>query len=657
MSKQSTATDAVRQTRSRVGRPAAFLVLSLCAVLPVGAADWTTRLGISGGLASTDNVNLAPSGQEQSDVLLSISPNAQARGVSGRSSTNVVVGGTQLISLTGSTDNQYVPRLQASSSHELVKQRVFLDFSAGIRRTFSVRTDRVSTTGASNGGRNTGTLTLSPRWQEHLGTYADFSAQYNYSQYFSDATTVTNSQRHSVNLQARSGKGTPRLAWNAFYRDTRSSGDNNNEAGSASLNLAYNLSDDWQFIATYGLFNGNSNQGGITGANNGNRLRAGVAWTPGNRTLFGLAMGPSNWAATATWGYSDKFQILGHYGRNGRDNFSDLNGGRPFWDTRVAWRPSPRSRVDVGYFRPEFGLNSEQANWEGLLTFDWPRTQLRLRGTQSTTTSQLQLVQSGFVTDPVTGQPAVDANGNLLVQGTPLVTETNEVFISRCLELNASRESRKNRFSLNMGIERRTFSNVADDERGYGGSFLWQYRYAPSTLFNYQVAYLNTRFDNDTTEDRQWVARLAVNKRLGRRLSVNVQYAFNQRFSTDPTREFTENSILLSLSYGLGSGETGFAGGGLGTGAGFASATGISGGNARVGNFTCRGGGIGGTSGNNAFRASNNIAGLTRTNAFNDANTVTTATVGADRVDNTTGLTTNVGITGTTDVGQGDTNP
>lgn len=604
-----------------------WLLVVVATATPASGGDWTTRTSIGGGIGYTDNVNLAPSGSEESDLVLGVSPLLQARGVSGRSSANLSLGGTQIVSLTGSGNTQFVPRLQAGGSYELIKQRVFMDASAGLRRTFSVRDDRVSATGASNSGRNTGDLSLGMSWQEHLGTYADFSARYRYGTFFSDADTVSNTHRHLVDLAANSGRGTPKLAWNAFYRDGRSNGGDDNTASSAGINAIYNLINDLQIIGTYGRFDGNSNQQGIVGANNGDRFRVGLAWTPGVHSLLSFAAGPGNWAANAAWGYSDKFQIFGHYGRNGRDDFSDLTGGRPFWDTRLLWRPSSRLSVDVGYFRPEFGLNSEQANWEGLITFDWPRTRIRIRGTQQTTTTQLQLAQSGFVIDPDTGNPVVGADGNLLLQGTPLVSATDEIFVSRCLELNASRVSRKNRFDFNAGIEKRSFDNQADDETGYGGNLLWQYTMAPTTSFDTQVAYRVTRFENDNTEDRQWGARLAVRKRLGRRLSVGLQYAFNQLFSTDGAREYAENTVLLTFNYGLGSSRGGLSGGVFGSGSG------ISGGNARVGNFACGAGG--GIAGGTSFRASDNISSVTNLGGINNTTPTSTAATSASGGTNT----------------------
>jgi len=188
----------------------------------------------------------------------------------------------------------------------------------------------------------------------------------------------------------------------------------------------------------------------------------------------------------------------------------------------------------------------------------------------------------------------VDDNGNLIVGGTPFVSETDEVFILRCLEFNASRTSRKNSFRWNMGAERRTFQDADDEEQGYGGSFRWDYRWKPGTTINSQIGYLNTQFDNGGTEDQQWVFRVAMNKRIARRLSVNLEYAYNQRTSTDSDREFTENAVLLNFNYGLGSGRTGFADNTLGSTGGFSGGRGS--GVARLGDFRCssRGGRSGG---------------------------------------------------------------
>jgi hypothetical protein len=189
---------------------------------------------------------------------------------------------------------------------------------------------------------------------------------------------------------------------------------------------------------------------------------------------------------------------------------------------------------------------------------------------------------SGVSIDPATGQPLVDDNGNLVLGGTPLVSGTDEIFISRCLEANITRRSRKNTFTLNAGAEKRDFQDRSDDELGYGGSFRWQNRWGSGISVNSDLGYLFTRFDNESTEDRQWAFRVGVRKRVSRRLSVNLDYAFNQRLSTDADREYSENAVLLNFSYGLGAG-----GGGVG-GRGFSGNTGVG---TRVGSFGCSGGG------------------------------------------------------------------
>ena len=583
----------------KAGAGVLLLVLFFAAFVVPSAygAAWDTRMGIGGGLSYSDNVNLAPSGEEQSDLLLNVSPSIQLRRVSGRTNTNLFFSGDQIISLTGSGNTQFIPNFSANINHELLKRRLTVSANANVRRTFSFRDDRVSSTGFSDDANISANAGVGISYREHLGTLADVSANYRYNRFGTEDDFVSNAGNHSINLQAGSGSAAPKLIWSGYYRGNKQEGGSDFKDYSVGFNVAYNLVNDIQWFATYARFNANENRGGISGVdngnipgvNNGNRLRTGLAWTPSNRTLLSLAAGPDNWAANANWGYANTFQFFGHYGKNGREDFSDLTGGRPFWDARIIWTPSPKTSVDISYFKPEFGFNSDQAYWAGEIRFTRPRSSISIRGTQNTTTTQQLLQGSGFVNDPVTGQPLVDDNGNLVLGGTPFVSDTDEVFLARCLELNASRQSRKNIFTLNVGGEKRNFQDRSDDEQSYGGSFLWQYRWRPGTSVNSQVAYLNTQFDDEGTEDQQWLFRVAMNKQIARRLSINLEYAFNQRTSTDSEREFTENAVLLNFNYGLGSGRTGFAGNTAGSAGGFNG--GGRGGVARLGNFGCSGGG------------------------------------------------------------------
>lgn len=565
-----------------------IIVGSVLASPVVFAAEWTSNWGLGAGLIYTDNVNLEPDGEEESDLFLNVTPTVQLRGVSGRSNTNFFARADTNVSLIGSGNSQILPTLQFGNSLEVLKQRFFLDTGASVRRSFSLRDDNFSTSRVSDGGFNTANIRISPRWQEHLGTYADFTVRYDFDFFYSGRDTVSNTDSHRVNVRANSGRGTPRLVWDGFYDYIKSTGGNDNKRGSARLNLAYTLSDDWQFVATAGRFDSNADQGNIPGANDGTLARAGFSWTPTPLSLFSLLAGPSNWAANAQWGNPRRFRLIGRYGRNGRDDFSDLTGGRPFWDARAIWNPSPRTSLDIAYFRPEFGQNSERASWNGGITFQRPRSQFRIRATQDTTTTQQLLQQTGFALDPVTGAPLVDDNGNLVLQGAPVVSDNDEIFVSRCLEVSASRQSRRNSFDARAGVEYRDFDNSSDDEQLYGGSFLWTYSFNPRTILNTQVGYLNTQFSSDDTEDDRYLIRTSLTKRLGRRVSVNLEYSRNWRASNDSEREFTENAVILNFNFGSDAGRSGFAGGGLGTGSGFA----VGGPAGRGGNvtFSCTGG-------------------------------------------------------------------
>ena len=561
-------------------------------VSPVAlGANWSSNWGLGAGLAYTDNANLAPEGQEASDLFLNVSPTLQFQGVSGRSSTNFFGRADTNLSLIGSGNSQIRPTLQFGNSLEVVKRRFFINTNASVRRSFSLREDRVSTTRFSNGGFNAGNFRVSPSWQEHLGSFADFTVRYDYDFFFSGSDTVSNTSSQGVNVSARSGRGSPRLTWDGFYNYRKAVGGNDNSTGSSRFNFAYNLFNDWRFLATFGSFDSQANQGGIPGVNDGSLGRAGFSWTPSPLSLFSLLAGPGNWAANARWGNPRTFQLTGRYGRNGRDNFSDIAGGRPFWDARVVWNPSPRTSLDLAYFRPEFGQNSERASWRGGINFQRRRSSFGVRVTQDTTTSQQLLQQAGFLLDPVTGAPQLDPNGNLILQNTPTISNNDQIFISRCLEVTASRQSRKNNFDVRMGIERRDFDSSTDDEQIFGGSFFWRFNFNPRTTLNTQLAYVNTRFSSDDTEDQQFLFRASMAKRLGRRVSVNLQYSLNRRASTDGEREFTENAVILNFNFGSG------AGGAVGAGAaGVGGSFGPGGQSGGVG-FTCGNGGAGGAGG------------------------------------------------------------
>jgi len=230
------------KSRLSIGVVAGFLlpmVFLVALVAPSAEAEeWTTRFGVGGGLGYTDNVRLAPSGEEESDLLLSVNSSMQLRKVSGRTNTNTCMGADQIVLLIGSGNTQFLPSLQAGINHELIKRRLSVTADANVRRTFSIRDDRVSSTGFSDDADISGNVGVGAFYREHLGTLADVNASYRYNRFGTRDDFVSNAGSHSVNLQARSGQVIPRLIWSGSYSANKQEGGNDFKDYSVGFNIA-----------------------------------------------------------------------------------------------------------------------------------------------------------------------------------------------------------------------------------------------------------------------------------------------------------------------------------------------------------------------------------------------------------------------------------
>lgn len=87
------------------------------------------------------------------------------------------------------------------------------------------------------------------------------------------------------------------------------------------------------------------------------------------------------------------------------------------------------------------------------------------------------------------------------------------------------------------------------DQRAYGPALNVLYALTPRTSLSAFATRNVTRYSASAREDHLGYYGVAMGHQLAQHWSVGLQYARRKQTSTDPTQEYTENRVLLTLSY------------------------------------------------------------------------------------------------------------
>jgi uncharacterized protein (PEP-CTERM system associated) len=196
--------------------------LTLAAVLgtsalPAVAADWNYGATATGQLTLTDNVALAPRGQEESDLVLSVVPVLSADRRGARASLRVNYAPTLLMYLNNNESNEARNYLDALFSLEAVEDFFFVDASASIRQTFISPFDPLVSGSVINENlAETATLGLSPYVRGVLGDGYTYLVRNDNFWSTSEVSEVDNLYESQV-LATIASPLIRRLRWNGHY--------------------------------------------------------------------------------------------------------------------------------------------------------------------------------------------------------------------------------------------------------------------------------------------------------------------------------------------------------------------------------------------------------------------------------------------------------
>jgi hypothetical protein len=134
--------------------------------------------------------------------------------------------------------------------------------------------------------------------------------------------------------------------------------------------------------------------------------------------------------------------------------------------------------------------------------------------------------------------------------GAPLAVNTSDIFAARTYTLEYSRSIGGGNLGVSAFRAERTFklaTNDNDDARG--GNIQYSRIFSERVTGTVLVGFVRTLFPTIVREDRNKTAAASLQYRFTRRLVGGLSVARQSQSSTDPSADFDENRIALSLVY------------------------------------------------------------------------------------------------------------
>jgi uncharacterized protein (PEP-CTERM system associated) len=486
---------------------------------------WVFQPRLSVSEVYTDNVDLAPSGEEDSDLITVIAPGFSLLRESARLKLNVNYRLRALSFVEDEDANRIDHHLNGEMNAELHEELLFLDASARMSQAIVDARAPQSLDGIS-GGQNLADVqayTLSPYLQHNFSNYFNGLLRYGHERVYADRA-IQDAETNSVRAGIDSGPNFGLLDWNLdFFKSREERGTSDTlDRETASARVSYRLHPKFSLLGEWGR-------------------------EDNDFSTTEVPVNGSYWAAGATWSPNRYLSLTA------------MEGDR-FKSASVQLTPTVRTSLSVSYREREVGLNPGSV-WSGDFQHRTRRTVWRLNYFEDTQTTQRALLDALALNDAImdaigAGDFVLDENGNpvLSVDPSGFFTLRDEIFERKRGQGSVSYQTGKSTFAIVAFAEQRNYlesdvlGSAVGMERIRGGSAHWRWQFSGRSHTNISGNWRRTEFGSDGREDDLWYIDTLLTRALSSNASASVGYRFTRNDSSQAASEYTENRLLARFN-------------------------------------------------------------------------------------------------------------
>lgn len=465
--------------------PLLYSLIGLLSASTAYAAAWDINPQVTVQEVYSDNIELAPDGQEEGDFVTELTPAVSLEGRGMRYRVNLDYGLQGLIYADDSSRNRINNLVTGDGQLEVFRDHGFIDFGVNygpqnVGNVGTVALDNISAVPRAN----VLSYSVTPNWVHDFGNYARANVGYTYDEVISSTDDLTDSSAHTVTGNIHSGSHFETWLW--------------------SLDFLEQYVDDEAFDDTIRFRN-------ITG-------RTDYYITP-------------HWAAIGQLGYDD----------DDFDSEDDTSG--VLWGVGLRWAPRRQTFFEViggeRFFGPTFSAQAEHTSRRLRFVANYTEEPTSVRTTVLRNTAFAVLDPFGQpIIDPVTGQP------QQLSVTTPV--ETGEVVVNKSFSAFGAYTGRYHDFELGFTRYELDYQLTGDSEEGMGPNAAWTWRFTQTSRSRLGIQYIDEEFRSGD-ESQYTIVDFALTRQFGRTLEASIGARYFNRDSTGGLPEYQENRAFLLL--------------------------------------------------------------------------------------------------------------
>lgn len=502
----------------------------ICPTTLVHAANWNFTPYVSLAEIYTDNVRLAPRGDEQDEFITVVNPGFSLRRDEGRIRANVAYQMQNLFYARDSDANETFHQLDALGVAEILREHFFIDAASSISQQVIDAEQAAPLSNRSVTGNRTDVVTasVSPYLRQEFGS-TQALARYRYGIVNfddSDVAGITNDATvNGESVAIGSPPSAKRLSWLGAYDRKRVDFDGINAADvfeQAGLRFDYRLTRTLGLVGLGGYEDDQFRRTGNTLDPNGTFWEAGVRLEPGARDLIEARYGERFFGNTVFFSWD----------HTGRRFATQIAYSEDVTTVAQSLLGDTQELLDYGVLNP-----SADTIPSSIATSASPFTDST--GIDPDTGLPIGGADGASATDPSTGLPL----GGLSL--------TSDVFVAKRLEASIAFDGAKTETRINIFQEDRNFENatINKDERARGIQALFDWQFASRTDLIAGADYAREHFGgNDSTADLLRFS-LGLQHVIGPRTFGRLAGERTQRTSDDNLDEYTENAVILSVTH------------------------------------------------------------------------------------------------------------
>jgi hypothetical protein len=489
------------------------IAASVLMSVPLWAADWSIKPRLSVIETYTDNLRLAPEGQEEHDTITQLNPGLSVDADGRRVKLNANYNMQNVIYSDHSSRNRTHNQFSGDLQSELIKDWFYLDWHGSISQQLvapqkGVSTDNLNIVPGSRG--NVITTSVAPRIQRNLGRDMSLGLAYTEGRVYYDGNGPSDTDTRDLSFSFERSRNAG-LDWRLQANDQKTNRRNANdfESRSAQGRIGFPVLPDTRFVGYVGYEDGNVSSSRTF--KSGNYWSAGIFWQPSPKLSLELTRG-------------DK----------------DKQG-------RLSYAPTSRTSLSASYVARDVGVRPS-STWIADINHHTRHSVWSLSYSEQLSSDAI-LAVTGVIPQVLTinGQPVFDQQQQPIIAYVPQLEIVSEEFVRASTTAGVSYSTAKSNVNLRLTDETRDYELTKRHAESRSAYLGLNWRFASRTALDYSH---NQTITNDASfgEYKTKVDTVTINRHVSQSTTTQLSWRRAKVDQLSLSNNYNETRISASLT-------------------------------------------------------------------------------------------------------------